>query len=47
MRDKTMAKASSFLWPAVGSSMTSLTYSVVRAARGRHQSNPAREQIPA
>lgn len=33
MRDKTAAKANSFLWPSVGASMTSLAHSVVRAAR--------------
>lgn len=33
MRDKTAAKANSFLWPSVAASMTSLTHSVVRAAR--------------
>lgn len=35
MRAKTAAKSSSFVWPAVGSAMTSLTHSVVRSAQRR------------
>jgi glycosyltransferase involved in cell wall biosynthesis len=31
MRDKSAAKASSLLWPAVGAAMTSLTHSVARS----------------
>ena len=47
MRDKTTAKASSFLWPAVGSTMTSLTHSVVRGARKQPATRMLDEQVPA
>ncbi len=47
MREKSAAKASSLLWPAVGAAMTSLTHAVSRSTRDFRSREASIDRIPA